>query len=150
MKSGKWGYEIRGANDRLAELRSGFRTEKQARDAGCCTKRMIDCFCFPNLEVLTVITRQSPAASPNVPQPSLKYPWQQLVFDAFMEPDAGKTPWKINLAERAISVRLRDFSSCELDERVALREALLALHRLLPQMVQGEDVSRSHKKKESA
>lgn len=148
VKSGNWCYEIRGTNHRLVQLRSGFRTEKEAREAGKRMKRMADCFCFPNLEPLTVIARQSPTVNRNAPKPKLRYPWQRLVFGAFMEPNAEKVPGKVNIAERAISLRLLDPSPCELDERIALREALLALRRLLPQTVQDE--KRSHQRKESA
>jgi len=108
---------------------------------------MIDCFCFPNLEALAVVTRQS-LAKRSFPKPALKYPWQRLVFDAFMEPNAENAPWKINIAQRAISARLCHPSPCEVDEQIALREALLALHRLLPQTVQ--DAKKSRNKKESA
>jgi hypothetical protein len=143
-----WSYEIRGWNGRLVQQRSGFRSEKNARDAGQRMKRMADCFCFPNPETLIVITRQSAKAQHNFPKPSLKYSWQRLVFDAFMEPNAETVSSKINIAERAISARLVDSTPGTLDERIALREALLALRRLLSQTVRDEN--KSPKKKESA
>ncbi len=143
-----WSYEIRDSRNCVLEQRSGFRTEKQARNAGRCMKRMIDCFCFPNLEPLTVITRNSAGARrTKLPNPALKYSWQQLVLDAFMEPNPRTIPEKINVAERAISARLTHSEPCDLDEHIALREALLALRRLLHQFVRDEQqLSRTKKR----
>jgi hypothetical protein len=124
-----WSYEVRGFRDRLVEVRSGFATEEDARGAGSRAKRLIDCVCYPNLEKLTLVTREGDnepdqlAEIPNAPEewlepqsgengkPSLKYSWQQLVLDAFMEPHSENLLLKINLAERAISSRLLDPAS---------------------------------------
>ena len=38
--------------------------------------------------------------------PDLKYPWQQLLLDAYLEFDPVRLPLKLNQAERAISKRL--------------------------------------------
>jgi hypothetical protein len=144
-----WRYEIRGSENRLPEIRSGFATEVDARGAGSRARRLIDCVCYPNLERLTLIVEEGGnepdqlAEMPNAPEqwlerqsseqgkPALKYPWQQLVLDAFMEPRPENLLVKINLAERAISSRLVDPAPCELDERLAVGESLLGLHRLL-------------------
>ena len=151
-----WSYEIRGFRDRLVEVRSGFATEEDARGAGSRAKRLIDCVCYPNLEKLTLVIKQGDnepdqlAEMPNAPEewlepqsgengkPSLKYPWQQLVLDAFMEPHSENLLLKINLAERAISSRLLDPAPCELDERLAVGESLLALRRLLAHIAPGQ------------
>jgi hypothetical protein len=144
-----WSYEVRGFQDRVVEVRSGFATEEDARGAGSRAKRLIDCVCYPNLERLTLVIKEGGnepdqlAEMPNAlaewlePQsgeqgkPTLKYPWQQLVLDAFMEPHAENVLPKIDLAERAISNRLLEPATCELDERLAVGESLLALRRLL-------------------
>ena len=61
----------------------------------------------------------------------LRYPWQQLVSDVFTETNREELPKRINIAERAISARLLDVTPSKPDERVALKEALAALHRLI-------------------
>ncbi len=144
-----WSYEVRGSENRLVESRSGFATEVEARGAGSRAKRLIDCVCYPNLERLTLVIKEGDsepdqlAEMPNAPEqwlepqsggdgkPTLKYPWQQLVIEAFMEPREENLLPKINLAERAISSRLLDRAPCALDERLAVGESLLALRRLL-------------------
>lgn len=129
-----WFYEIRGEDNRLVEVRSGFATEQAAREAGERAKRMIDCVCYPNLETLTLLTRagtlQSRAAEPEV---KFKYPWQQLVRDAFLEPDSTKVLYKIATAERALGARLCGVTVPGSLEHLAIGEALLALGRLLSQ-----------------
>jgi len=62
---------------------------------------------------------------------NLKYPWQQAVFDALTEFHADRVDDKITLAERAISRRLRE-RPADLVERLALRDALVALHTVFP------------------
>jgi hypothetical protein len=146
-----WGYEIRGSEYRLVEIRSGFASEREARNAGKRAKRMIDCVCYPNLESLTLVIKadaapmnrlaEMPAGTESFLDPqriangdiqwNLKYSWQQLVVDAFLEPYIENLPRKISVAERAISARLLERKTFALDERIALGEALLALHRLL-------------------
>ena len=64
------------------------------------------------------------------PQPAVKYPWQQLVLDAFMEVRPESLPAKINAAERAISARLCDPNAPDLQESTALRDALRSLRVL--------------------
>jgi len=144
-----WSYEVRGSQNRLVESRSGFATEEEARGAGSRAKRLIDCVCYPNRERLTLVIKEGDsepdqlAEMPNAPEQwlepqsgeagkaTLKYSWQQLVLDAFMEPREENLLPKINLAERAISSRLLDATPCQLDERLAVGESLLALRRLL-------------------
>jgi hypothetical protein len=59
----------------------------------------------------------------------LAYPGQQTVLDAFLAP-VESLPGKINIAERAIAVRLVDSNIGE-DERIAVKDALQALRVLL-------------------
>lgn len=61
---------------------------------------------------------------------NLKYPWQQVMLDAFLEMRPRFLPGKINAAERAIAAKLSDPQQLELDERLALRDALQSLHSL--------------------
>ena len=146
-----WIYELRGAENRLVEIRSGFPTEKAARNAALRAKRLVDCICHPNPETLTVVVKEGESmasrwteaplsagesSSPGVKR-DLKYPWQQLVLDAFREPHPENVILKINVAERAISERLVDPNPFELAERLAVGEALLSLRRLLAQMRAG-------------
>lgn len=60
----------------------------------------------------------------------LKYPWQQVVMDAFASP-FDTLPAKINLAERTIAGRLTDSNEPDRDEQRALKEALGALRQLI-------------------
>lgn len=146
-----WCYELRGTKNRLVELRSGFSVESEAREAGLRAKRMIDCICYPNVERLTLIVKMAAngiadqlAASGDSFDPqqlaqyeshvNLKYSWQKLVVNAFLEPHPENLPLKINLAERALSSRLLDPAPFDLEERLALGEALLALRRLLREL----------------
>jgi hypothetical protein len=140
-----WCYEIRGFDNRLVEIRCGFTSQKEARNAGNRAKRLVNCICYPNLEELTVVvkldeaaftrlTDTSPAQSPSERislEPRVKYDWQKIVYDAFMEPHVENMLLKINAAERAISSRLLDPEPFETDERIALGEALLSLRRML-------------------
>jgi hypothetical protein len=66
-----------------------------------------------------------------IPNPAVKYPWQQDLLDAFLELRPEFLPLKINAAEQAISARLCDPDPPDLDERVALRDALRSLRILL-------------------
>jgi len=140
-----WMYELRGAENRLVEIRSGFSTEEDARNAAQGAKRLVDCVCYPNLETLAVVVKESegivnclvemprPAgeAIPAALEQNLKFPWQRLVQLAFREPDLENVPLRINVAERALSERLCDPKPFEIDERLAVGEALLSLRRLL-------------------
>jgi hypothetical protein len=66
-----------------------------------------------------------------IPDPTFKYPWQQDVLDAFLEFRPEFLSSKSNAAERAISARLCNSDPPDLDERVALRDALRSLRTLL-------------------
>jgi hypothetical protein len=143
-----WVYELRGSDNHLVEIRSGFSTEKAARKAALRAKRLVDCICYPNPETLTVVVKEGesmvsraaempPSASESSASGSkkeLRYPWQRLVLDAFREPHLEKALLRINVAERAISERLVDPNPFELAERLAIGEALLSLRRLLAQV----------------
>jgi hypothetical protein len=146
-----WIYGLRGAENRLVEIRSGFSSEKAARNAALRAKRLVDCICYPNPETLTVVVKEGESMSshwaaipPSAGESSspgskkeLSYPWQQLVLDAFREPHLENAVHKINVAERAISERLVDPNPFELAERLAIGEALLSLRRLLAQVRAG-------------
>ncbi|HZP32433.1 MAG TPA: hypothetical protein VFB23_03635 [Candidatus Acidoferrales bacterium] len=60
-----------------------------------------------------------------------KYPWQQPVLDAFLEVRPQFLRAKVNAAERAIAARLHDTNPADLDETMALQDALRSLHALL-------------------
>lgn len=66
-------------------------------------------------------------------QPSTRYPWQQLVLDAFLELRSEMLPLKVNAAERAISTRLRERNPPDLEESTAIRDALRSLDVLFPE-----------------
>jgi hypothetical protein len=154
-----WCYEIRGAENRVLEVRYGFVTQKEARIAGQRAKRMIECLSFPDFEPLTLLAKEDLSALNHlVEMPAerggwlnpehaaegavaLKYPWQKCVVDAFTEPDPDNVPGKINIAERAISGRLLDPAPCDLDERLALGESLLALRQLLREITKAKEDS---------
>jgi hypothetical protein len=150
-----WCYEIRGAENRLVEIRSGFANREQARYAGNRAKRMIDCLFYANFEKLTLVIREDdtalsqlaemPSAAGGWFRPAnnelgfeLKYSWQELVVQAFLEPHAENVPQKIAVAEHAISRRLLDPAPFEAEERLALGEALLALRKLLRDLADPE------------
>jgi hypothetical protein len=60
----------------------------------------------------------------------IKYRWQQSVLDAFLAPrDSLAT--KVNMAEKVVAARLTDPQQPDLDERIALKDALRALQVLL-------------------
>ena len=62
----------------------------------------------------------------------LKYPWQQFVLVAVAELNSDRLRLKINAAERAISQRLRELSSADWEEQIALKDALQTLKVLFP------------------
>jgi hypothetical protein len=63
----------------------------------------------------------------------LKYPWQSVLLEAFMEFDRKQLPAKIGAAQRVIAERLCDTSLNDLDERIALQDATRSLRTLFPQ-----------------
>ena len=75
---------------------------------------------------------------------NLKYPWQQVVFDAFVELNPRRLPRKINAAEQAIAAKLCDPVPSSSDEQRALREALASLRAIFPQRAR-RDISRETK-----
>lgn len=163
-----WCYEIRGSGNRLVEVRCGFESPQEARSAGERAKRLIECISYPNFEPLTLLTKEDLSALKHlVEMPAgrggwlhperpadgavdLKYPWQRSVVEAFTEAHAENLPGKINIAERAISTRLRDPSPCDVDERLALGESLLALHQLLLDIVEAKESNGSSDKEDIA
>jgi len=60
--------------------------------------------------------------------PHLKYPWQHVVLDAFI----NLLPRKLKAAERVICARLHDSRTTDFDEQFALQDALGSLRILLP------------------
>lgn len=80
------------------------------------------------------------------PRETLKYAWQEAVLEAFVESRPEHLPKQVNVAQRAIYQRLSDPTLTDLDERIALREALLNLRELLPkrrESKEAEDEKRS-------
>jgi hypothetical protein len=63
--------------------------------------------------------------------PEIKYPWQQAVFDAFVEFRPEVLPMKVNAAQRAVAAGLTDLDPLEIDERIALQDALRSLRVLI-------------------
>ena len=70
--------------------------------------------------------------------PILKYLWQQAVFEAFIELRPEYLPAQVKAAERAISARLSDPNLPDLEEQLALRDALRSLRVLFPQQCQSK------------
>jgi hypothetical protein len=66
--------------------------------------------------------------------PDVKYPWQEFVLDAFLEVESQSLQEKVNIAQRAISQRLRE-NPTDPEEYVALRDGLRALGTLIPKKV---------------
>ena len=62
----------------------------------------------------------------------LKYPWQQFLLEAFMEFDPDRLPVKIDEARRMISARLCDLRPDDVDEQIALSDAMRSLYILEP------------------
>ena len=60
--------------------------------------------------------------------PHLKYPWQHVVLDAFI----NLLPRKLKAAKRVICARLHDSRTTDFDEHFALQDALGSLRILLP------------------
>jgi hypothetical protein len=77
----------------------------------------------------------------------IKYPWQQAMVDAFLAP-ASDLPGKINVAERAISARLREPGHLHVEERIALNDGLRALQVLLSELRSHATDGRRAKKSE--
>ena len=59
-----------------------------------------------------------------------KYPWQYAVKDAFKSP-LDSLPGKIKVAEKAIAARLTDANHADIEEQLALKDALQGLRVLL-------------------
>jgi hypothetical protein len=59
-----------------------------------------------------------------------KYPWQCAVIDAFRSP-LDSLPGKIKVAEKAIAARLTDANHADIEEQLALKDALQGLRVLL-------------------
>jgi DNA-binding NarL/FixJ family response regulator len=72
-----------------------------------------------------------------IPAQQMKFSWQRYVTDAFAA-SRETSQEKINLAERAIAVRLRDKNQPNPEERIALNEALRALRELMSKKSLGE------------
>jgi len=56
-----WSYELRGADNRLVEVRCGFATKKEAETAAQGAKRMMQAFNIPDKENLTIVTKDEAA-----------------------------------------------------------------------------------------
>jgi hypothetical protein len=62
----------------------------------------------------------------------LRYPWQHVLLDAFLEFNPDQLPAKIRAAQGVISARLYDVSPNDVDERIALSDAMRSLNALEP------------------
>lgn len=82
------------------------------------------------IPVVRRLQLRPPGAERTTRNGSLTYAWQEIVADAFAA-SSQMLPRKINLAEKAISVRLTDANEPNRNERTALREALHALRQLI-------------------
>jgi hypothetical protein len=71
----------------------------------------------------------------------MRYPWQELVLAAFAA-SPESTPAKIAAAERAIAARLKDLHQPEIYEKLALTDALNALHVLICETMREEQRKR--------
>jgi hypothetical protein len=78
-----------------------------------------------------------------------KYPWQQLLLDAFTASSEALRS-KIDIAERAIAARLRDQPQPDADERQALTDALNALCVLIAEINPKSARPEENKKKDIA
>ena len=125
-----WCYEVRVSDGRLAVLSSGFKTKRDAQDAGERARRMVDSICHPNLQGLTVVTEEyepifgslsempfEPEESPNLQRladAGPKYAWQQPVFDAGPRGlAAGPAQHEHAVPHRRVRDRRRDPCACD-------------------------------------
>lgn len=67
----------------------------------------------------------------------MRYPWQELVLAAFAA-SPESLPAKIATAESAIAARLKDPHQPDIREKLALTDALNALHVLICETVREE------------
>jgi hypothetical protein len=67
---------------------------------------------------------------------ALEFPWQQTLLEAFIEWRPNYLPAKINAAEHAIAARFRE--PTDLNEQIALGDALQTLHLLFSKEVSGQ------------
>ena len=67
---------------------------------------------------------------------ALEFPWQQTLLEAFIEWRPNYLPAKIDAAEHAIAARFRE--PTDLNEQIALGDALQTLHLLFSKEVSGE------------
>jgi hypothetical protein len=71
------------------------------------------------------------------------------VLEAFNETRREFIAFKVGAAQRAISVRLRDKSPADLDEQIAIRNALQSLSVLMPEPERAKS-NKDKEKKETA
>jgi len=55
-----WWYELRAADNRLVELRRGFASEAEAREAAERALKKMKSVAYPKTETLTVVTGADP------------------------------------------------------------------------------------------
>jgi len=60
----------------------------------------------------------------------LQYPWQSVLLEAYLEFDEKQLPAKVSAAQRVLSKRLCDVSDLDVDEQIALEDAMRNLHVL--------------------
>ena len=73
----------------------------------------------------------------NPAHPAMRYSWQELVLAAFAAPPES-LPARIAAAEAAIAARLKDPHRPDIREKLALTDALNALHMLICENVRDE------------
>lgn len=67
----------------------------------------------------------------------IKYSWQQVVVEAFLESHPELVQRKVTIAEQTVGQRLRE-GPRDLEEQLALRDALNDLQLLIPQKAREE------------
>ena len=65
----------------------------------------------------------------------IQYPWQRFLLEAFLEFDEKQLPAKVSAAQRVLSKRLCDVSPADMDEKIALEDAMRSLLVLRPEPV---------------
>jgi CheY-like chemotaxis protein len=75
----------------------------------------------------------------------LRYQWQHSVMDAFAASASDSSPSRIEIAERAIAIRLADLKAPDRDEQIALNEALRALRQLISETEPSSDIPEAKK-----
>ena len=68
----------------------------------------------------------------------MKYSWQQVVVEAFLESQPELVQSKVTIAEQAVAQRLLEHPT-DVKEQLALQNALIALQMFTPRKEREED-----------